>query len=99
MSKIIKKLHALDRLAYVGKVNKYVADIQFHNYPKQTLWLSEKQAANLKCSLKEEMYSTARNEVWIVLDIDNGRVRYIWSDCNDAGHANLKQRFEVSDDE
>lgn len=97
MSLIIKKLHALDRLAYIAKVGKYVAEIQFHEYSKQTLWLSEKQAVNLNKSLKGEMYSTARNEVWVVLDI-SVKPRYVWSDCNDAGHANLVKRFEVADD-
>lgn len=99
MSLSIKKLHALDRLQFVSKVGKYLADIQFHNHPKQTLWLSEKQAANLNRSLKFGSYSTASNEVWVVLDIDGSRCRYVWSDCNDAGYENLKNRFEAAGDE
>lgn len=99
MSLQLKKLHALDRLDYIAKVGKYVAEIQFHGHPKQTLWLSEKQAANLDRSLKGGKYSAATNEVWVVLDIENNRSRYVWSDCNDAGYTNLQQRFGAAGDE
>lgn len=89
----IKTLHALDRLQFVPKVGKYVAEIQFHNFGKITVWLSEKQAANLIRCMKGGDYSTKTNEVFVVLDCSSDKPRYVWADCNEAGRKNLEERF------
>lgn len=98
MSMQVKKLHALSSLNFVPKVGKYVAEIQFHNFPKQTLWLSEKQAGNLNRCMKDSDYSTRLNEVWVVLDMSGSKPRYVWADCNDAGRLNLIARFGANDE-
>lgn len=94
---IIRKLHRLDRLDFISKIGKYVAEIEFHHFGKHTVWLSEKQAANLERCLDGDVYSTKKNAVFVVIDTEN-KPRYVWAGCNHAGYLNLKERFNVPDE-
>lgn len=91
------KVHALDKLEYVHKCDRYVAVLQIHDHPKAELWLSPKQADNLNKSFGGSDYSTKRNTVFAVFAKENGKIRFVWSATNDHGKKFLMKKFEAVD--
>lgn len=95
---IIRQIHCIERLEYINKVGKYVADLQFNGYPKGTFWLTVKQAKRLNDDMGNSDYSTKKNVVWCTIDDSGDNPRYVWSGRNQPGYDWLKSKFGDDDE-
>lgn len=73
----LRLIHTISRCEFIAKVGKYVVDVEFHNHPKTTFWISEKQHQLLakklqrlwsKRSDERGWYSRADKQLWLVVE-------------------------------
>lgn len=93
MSKFCVPAHAIARMEYIRKVDKYIAEIEFHGHPKREFWLSEKQARALDQAFAGERYSTKKNTAFVIVEDDGDRLRFIWAAANEPKARGSAEHF------
>lgn len=94
---IIKKIHCLSKLDFVGKVGKYVSDLEIEGEKKlEGLWISIKQGENLQNSFGDSLYSTKNKQVYAVLDYSNNKPRFVWSCVNLHNAQKMADKFDAN---